>query len=286
VLNTLIDIAARHAGPRKTPTAVPHLTIWSARAPGEPIPGLFEPAFYLLLQGEKRLTFAGEQHFFPPGMCVAALVGLPFTSQVIQASAKEPYFGLSVGLDASVIANLLLDMPDPPTPLARTLTFMQADESVLEPLRRLMSLLDTPSDIAVLGPQFEREFCYRLLQGPMGSQLRQMGGYGARFGQIRKAAEWIAEHANQPMNITRLAESIGMSVTSFHRHFKAITGHAPLSYQRYIRLLDARHRLASGSSNVTSVAFASGYASASQFSREYRKWFGVAPSNDLKLLRP
>jgi len=88
------------------------------------------------------------------------------------------------------------------------------------------------------------------------------------------------------MRIDRLAESVSMSVTSFHRHFKAITGYAPLAYQRYIRLLDARRLLASGSSNVTSIAFATGYASASQFSREYKRCFGVAPSNDLALLRP
>ena len=286
MLSRLINIARRHASTKGAPTIVPHLSIWTADTLGEPVPGLFEPAFYLLLQGMKRLTFARKEYVFEPGMCAAALVGLPFSSQVIHASSKEPYVGLAVKLDAGIIANLLIDMPDPPAADATSITVMQIDERVVDSLGRLLSLLDMPKDIAVLASQFEREFCYRLLQGPMGSQLRQMGRYGTRFEQIRRAAEWIAGHANEPMKIEHLAESVGMSVTSFHRHFKTITGHAPLAYQRYIRLLDARQQLAAGSSNVTSVAFATGDASASQFSREYKKWFGVAPSTDLNLLNP
>lgn len=281
-LASLIEIAYRHATAGNAQTLVPNLSIWSANKPGSAIPGLFDPAFYILLQGSKRLVFAEREYVFRPGMCAMALVGLPFSHRVVEASATTPYVGLALRLDASVIANLLIDIPDPPTTGADTITVTQAEQRVLEPLGRLLSLLDTPADIAVLAPQFEREFCYRLLQSTMGSQLLQMGGYGMRFGQIRKAAEWIAGHANQSMDVGHLAASIGMSVTSFHRHFKAITGHAPLAYQRYIRLLGARQQLAAGTHNVTSVAFASGYASASQFSREYKKRFGVAPSSHLE----
>lgn len=281
LLEPLIAIATRHASTRDARTAVPGLSIWSAHARSKPIPGLFEPAFYLLAQGAKRLSFADREYAFGPGMCAVALVGLPFSSRVVEASASKPYLGLAVRLDASVIAGLLIDMSDPPAKRPDTITIMQADQRVLEPLGRLLGLLDSPADIAILAPQFEREFCYRLLQGPMGSQLREMGGYGPRFWQIRKAAEWIATHADQPMHIAQLAEEIGMSVTSFHRHFKTITGHAPLAYQRYIRLLHARQQLAAGTGNVTSIAFATGYASASQFSREYKKCFGVSPVSDL-----
>lgn len=280
LLEPLIDIAHRHASTRDAQTAVPGLSIWSAHGPSHAIPGLFEPAFYLIVQGAKRLTFAAKEYDFRPGMGAVALVGLPFSSRVVDASAARPYVGLSVRLDASLIASVLIDMADPPTRRRDTITVMQADQRVLEPLGRLLALLDAPADIAVLAAPFEREFCYRLLQGPMGSQLREMGGYGARFWQIRKAAEWIATHADQPMRIAQLADGIGMSVTSFHRHFKAITGHAPLAYQRYIRLLQARQQLASGLGSVTSIAFANGYASASQFSREYKKCFGVPPVSD------
>ncbi|NII10556.1 AraC family transcriptional regulator [Oleiagrimonas sp. C23AA] len=281
LLESLVGIASRHAGTRDARTLVPGLSIWSAHGPSQAIPGLFEPAFYLLAQGSKRLTFADSEHDFHPGMCAVALVGLPFSSRVVEASVDKPYVGLSVRLDAGVISSLLIDMSEPPLRRRDTITIMQAEPLVLDALARLLALLDTPADIAVLAAQFEREFCYRLLQGPMGSQLREMGGYGARFWQIRKAAEWIATHANQPMSIAQLADWVGMSVTSFHRHFKAVTGHAPLAYQRYIRLFHARQQLASGAGNVTSVAFAVGYANASQFSREYKKCFGVPPVNDV-----
>lgn len=285
MLAHLIAIANRHRAGLRVHTAVPRLVIWSAEAPTEPIPALFEPTFYMMLQGRKRLTFAGKTSDFCAGSCCIASVGLPFLSQVTDATPEAPYIGVNVMLDAGVIASLMMDMPDRSDDPVGAISMGKVEESILEPLGRLLGLLDTPADIPVLAPQFERELFYRLLQGPMGPRLRQMGHNGARFSQIKIAADWICEHAEQPMSVTKLAESVGMSVTSFHRHFKAITGHSPLAYQRYIRLLDARGRLASGAGNVTSVAFATGYASASQFSREYKKAFGVPPVVDAALLR-
>ena len=205
---------------------------------------------------------------------------MPFTSQVIEACAGEPYLGVEWKLDASTVASLLLGMPDTTNQQTGAISIAQVDDSITEPLGRLLRLLDTPTDIPVLVSQFERELCYRLLQSPLGPRLRQVGRHGTRFGQIKQAAEWIAENADKPLSVERLATHVGMSVTSFHRHFKAVTAHTPLAYRRHIRLLDARRRLASGRGNVTGTAFATGYASASQFSREYKRAFGVAPIRD------
>jgi AraC-like DNA-binding protein len=119
----------------------------------------------------------------------------------------------------------------------------------------------------------------------LGPRLRQIGQHSARFGQIKLAAAWIARNADQRMSVEWLAAHVGMSVTSFHRHFKAVTAHTPLAYQRHIRLLEARRRLASGSESVTGTAFGTGYASASQFSREYKREFGITPIRDAALLR-
>lgn len=90
------------------------------------------------------------------------------------------------------------------------------------------------------------------------------------------AAEWISENADKPMSVKRLAAHVAMSATSFYRHFKAVTGHTPLAYQRQFRLLQARNRLLSGRNGVTETAFATGYSSAPQFSREYKRMFGNA----------
>lgn len=285
MMTKLIATAARHASAVGFPTAIPHLIIWSADAPTSPTPALFDPEFYILLQGAKRLTVAGRTFEFRAGTSAVASVGLPFTSQVIKACPDEPYLGIEWKLDAGVVASLLLDMPDRTNQLTGAISITQVDDSITEPLGRLLRLLDTPTDIPVLGPQFERELCYRLLQGPFGPRLRQLCQHSARFGQIKRAAQWIGENADKPMSVEWLAAHVGMSVTSFHRHFRAVTAHTPLAYQRHIRLLDARRRLASGTESVTGTAFATGYASASQFSREYKRAFGTPPIRDAALLR-
>ena len=264
---------------------MPRLTVRSADAPTGPIPALFEPKFYLLLQGAKRMTIAGDTFPCGPGTCAVAAVGLPFVSEVTQASADRPYLGIELKLDPGIVAGLLLNVPDRADRPAQSITVASIDAGVADPLERLLRLLDAPGDLAILGPQVERELCYRLLQGPMGGTLRQIGRGNTRFAQIREAAEWIGANADQPMRVERLAASVGMSVTSFHRHFRAVTSHSPLAYQRHIRLLEARRRLASGTVGVTQTAFATGYASAPQFSREYKRAFGVPPTRDATSLR-
>lgn len=288
MLTNFVEIAARHGSAAGAPSAIPRLVVRSAVAPTGPILALFEPKFYLLLQGAKRMTIGGTSFEVEPGTCAVASVGLPFTSEVIEASATLPYLSVELALDAGLLANLLLDLPERAAREARqsgALSIDQIDESIVDPLGRLLGLLDTPSDIPVLAAQVERELYYRLLSGPLGSRLRQAGGHSARFGQIKMAVEWIAENADQSMSVEWLSAHVGMSVTSFHRHFKAVTAHTPLAYQRHIRLLNARRRLASGLDNVTGTAFASGYASASQFSREYKRAFGIAPVRDAVSLR-
>ena len=285
MLARLATIAARHASRSGNPTAMPRLMVRAADAPTGPMPALFEPKFYLLLQGAKRMTIGGETLDCTPGTCAVAAVGLPFTSQVTEASAKRPYLGIELSLDPGLVAGLLLDVPDRAGGHGRSISIASIGTSVMEPLERLVALLDVPADLAVLAPQTERELCYRLLQGPLGGTLRQIGRSNTRFDQIRTAAQWISANADQPMRVERLAASVGMSVTSFHRHFKAVTSHSPLSYQRHIRLLDARRRLASGAASVTETAFATGYNSAPQFSREYKRTFGVSPVRDAASLR-
>lgn len=285
MLSRLAIIAARHGSRSGFPTVMSRLMVRAADAPTGPVPALFEPKFYALLQGAKRMTIGGETTYCEPGTCAVAAVGLPFTSQITEASTERPYLGVELRLDPGIVTGLLLDMPDRAGMPCRSITVSTLMADVAEPLERLVRLLDAPGDLAILGPQIERELCYRLLQGPMGGTLRQIGQGNTRFAQISQAAEWISANADKPMRVERLAASVGMSVTSFHRHFKAVTSHSPLAYQRHIRLLDARRRLASGTVGVTETAFATGYASAPQFSREYKRAFGVPPAHDAASLR-
>lgn len=261
--------------------AVPGLKVRRAAAPTASVPALFDPVFYVVLQGTKRLTLGGRTHEFAAGTCAVAAVGLPFVSQVVAATAARPYVGVELRLDPAVVADLLLALPDAPGCDAPSFVSAPADSALLEPLGRLLRLLAVPADADVLAAPFARELCYRLLQSPLGATVRQIGRRGSRFTQVRAAADWIGGHADEPLSVARLAAAVGMSVTSLHRHFKAVTGHSPLAYQRYLRLLEARRLILAGSP-VTSTAFAVGYASASQFSREYRRLFGQPPVSDAR----
>jgi len=287
MFGTLISTAIRHGRADGQPSAHAGLVIRSVCAPTAPAPAVFEPKFYLLLQGTKRMTIAGRNFECDSGTCAVASVGLPFVSEVVQASAIKPYLSVELKLDAGIVAGLLLDMGEAGAVErpSGALSVGRADKSIVEPLARLLGLLDAPSEIPVLATQLERELYYRLLSSPMGGRLRQIGERNARFAQIKMAVEWLSANANEPMSVEWLASHVGMSLTSFHRHFKAVTSCSPLAYQRQIRLLDARRRLASGTANVTETAFATGYVSASQFSREYKKAFGTPPKRDALLLR-
>ncbi len=267
-------------------SAVPGLLIRSSPHPTAPMPALFEPVFYVVLQGAKRLTFAGRTHDFSTGTCAVATVGLPFVSQVIEASQPRPYVGAELRLDPSVIADLLATLPDAESREAPSFAAAPADATVLEPFGRLMRLLATPDDAPVLAAPFVRELCYRLLQGPLGDTLRLIGRRGSRFCQVRAAANWIGANADRPLSVRRLAAEVGMSATSLHRHFKAVTGYSPLAYQRHLRLLEARRLLFSGAARVTTTAFTVGYASASQFSREYKRMFGEPPVRHVRSREP
>ncbi len=271
--------AVRTPGPN-VETAVPRLSIWRSFEPTEPTPAMFAPKFYIALQGSKRLRIGGRTLDFVAGHYAISSVGLPFTGQVIEASPDRPYLAVKFRLDPSIVASLVLDLPDIYDQAAPPVAISCADSVVLEPLDRIVRLLNTPEDIPFLAAQFERELYYRLLLGPTAGTLRHIVQQNTRFHQIRTAVEWIGENAYETFSVEALAASVGMSVTSFHRHFKAVTAYSPLAYQRHIRLLEARRLVSSGETNVTTAAFTTGYASSSQFSREYKRMFGVSPIRD------
>ncbi|CAN0574255.1 unnamed protein product [Laminaria digitata] len=222
------------------------------------------------------MMIAGGTFDLGPGDCAVSILGLPFRYEVRTATPEQPYLGVGLTLDPAIVASLLFDMPaiQPNGPPA--FATAPADDDIRESVDRLVRLALTPADVPVLAPLVERELLYRLLQGPLGDPLRRIAEGSGNIGAIRRAADLIRLDATRPMRVTDIATDVGMSQTSFHRHFKAVTGFSPLAYQRQIRLLDAQRLLATGVP-VTSVAQETGYRSPSQFSREYRRMFGVPP---------
>lgn len=273
----------RLAGPNcnGAETAVPRLGFWSGSRPTGHEPAMFDPKIYMVLQGAKRMTIAGAIHDFGPGDCGVAILGLPFRYEIRTASPERPYLGVGLTLDPGMVASVLLDMPGTPAEDATAFAMAPADQGIRESMSRLVRLAFAPEDVPVLAPLNERELLYRLLCSPLGGPLRRIAESRGNVAAIRRAADRIRTDAACPMRVADIANEVGMSQTSFHRQFKAVTGLSPLAYQRHVRLLDAQRRLTAGSP-VTTVAYAVGYRSASQFSREYRQMFDVPPRAHLR----
>ncbi len=173
----------------------------------------------------------------------------------------------------------------PEAPPVRGLAVSDMDEDLIDTVIRLVRLLDRPDEARVLAPMIRRELVWRLLQGERAGMMRQLAAMDGRQAQVKRAIRWLRRNYAEPMRIERLAEVAGMSETSLHRHFKAVTAMSPLQYQKQIRLQEARHRLLAQGRDVAGIGFAVGYDSPSQFSREYARLFGHPPGRDLERLR-
>jgi AraC-like DNA-binding protein len=283
-LTELCALVGRHAVGRRFQTPVPRLIIGISREKTGILPGLYEPMLCLVLQGAKELMIGERKLRYDPASYFIASMELPMSGQIVQASAEEPYIAVSLVLDWQVLAALLPDLPATADVQAASFGVSPLTAQLLDPFHRLLGLLDSPRDIPVLAPLFEREILYRLLQGPQGGVLRQIALASGRLSEIRQAITWIRMHYDRPLRIDALAGLAGMSTASFHRHFKDATAMSPLQFQKNLRLQHAR-RLLVANHDAARAAFAVGYESASQFSREYARLFGAPPARDATRLR-
>jgi AraC-like DNA-binding protein len=287
LLEPLRTTALRHAAATRNATPLPGLYIYRAEAPSGLTSGVYEPMVCLVLQGAKEVLI-GDQvlRYDPQGYFIASL-DLPAAGRIVEASRDRPYLAVSLRLSRDVLASLLPSVPAPPErPDARAQAFAVSPvtRDLVDPWTRLIALLDTPADLAVLAPLIEREILYRLLQGPQGPVLRQIATGDSRLSRVRRAVEWIRTHFDRPMRVEDLADLAGMSAASFHRHFRAATAMSPLQFQKTLRLQHARNLLIA-SRDVSRAGYAVGYESASQFSREYARHFGAPPARDAVRLR-
>ncbi|HEY5711260.1 MAG TPA: AraC family transcriptional regulator [Allosphingosinicella sp.] len=283
-LDQLRDLAVRHGNGPNHETAVPRLAVHVGHAPTPPTSGLFEPRICLVLQGAKQIMIGDLVLRYDPATYFVASIELPVSGCVIEASREKPYVGISLALDRDAIAALLPSVPGRASAETAGFAVSAVTPALLDPWLRLLGLLDSPHDIPILAPLLEREILYRLLQGPQGALLRQAAREDSRLSQVRQAIGWIREHFDEPLRIEALADLAAMSLASFHRHFKAATAMSPLQYQKSLRLQQAR-RLLVGRADAAGAGFAVGYESASQFSREYARMFGLPPARDAIRLR-
>jgi len=282
LLDDVAPFITRRSQPVGELTPVPRLTVWTSTRDTQPTAAVFEPMFYAVVRGTKVLVMGANRFELVAGAAATSSFGLPYTHQLTGATPDQPYVGISLHLDIDLLTRVMLDMPKQAERWTCAVAAGDLDGAVGDAFARLVGLLRTPEDVGMLARPYEAELYYRLLQGPMGDTLRQISQRNERFQKLKAAADWLAANHSAPVVIPDLAVSAGMSVTSFHRHFKAVTGHSPLAFQRHMRLLEARKLLASGSANVSHVAYEVGYLSPAQFSREYKSMFGNAPVADLQ----
>jgi AraC-like DNA-binding protein len=285
-LAELRGLIARHARPGDT-TAIDGVLLSAASGPVEPRASTSGTVMALIAQGAKRLAIGDRVYDYGPGQYLVASVDLPITGHYTRASAGKPALGFGLVLRPSAIASLMLDADSEarPAPAPPGLGVADASAELLDAVVRMVRLLDRADDRDVLAPMLEREILWRLMNGPLGESVRQIGLLDSSLTHVSQAVRWISEHYNEPFRVEDLARSCGMSTSAFHRNFQAVTASSPIQFQKQIRLQKSRLLLLTGVADVATVGYRVGYDSASQFSREYRRQFGLPPGRDAERMR-
>jgi AraC-like DNA-binding protein len=291
-LARLKQLLTRYAGEGLTPTALPGVSIQCSRTTTVRVGAITEPTVAVIAQGTKETELNGHTFAYSAGQFVITSVELPVVGHIVRASPREPFLAFVLRLRPERIAALLLETT--PAPTARpgavdaapsALAVSEASPALLDATGRLLALLATPGDAAALGAGVEREILWRLVSGPQGATVRQIGLADSELAHLGRAIRWIRVHYDKTLRVEELATLATMSVSSFHRHFRTVTSMAPIQFQKQIRLHEARVRLIAEPGNVAGIGYAVGYDSPSQFSREYRRMFGAPPSRDALALR-
>jgi len=246
------------------------------------------PSLCIIAQGAKTVIVGEEVYEYDASRMLVFSVALPVAAQVTQASYAEPYLALRLDLDPHKIVELVLKVYPrgvPPVQERRAVYVTPVDVSIVNATTRLMGCLAQPGDVELLAPLVVDEILIRLLRSPIGVRVAQMGFAESSVERVAKAISWLRANFSQPMKVEELAELVHMSVSSFHEHFKSVTSMSPLHYQKVLRLQEARRLMLSAMMDAGTASQRVGYLSASQFSREYSRFFGSAPTKDIAKLR-
>jgi AraC-like DNA-binding protein len=246
------------------------------------------PALCIIAQGAKRVMLGQEVYEYDASRMMIYAVDLPLASQVTRASRTEPYLSLRLDLDPQKVAELVLKVYPhglPHVQQSRGICVTQADGNIFNATTRLIELMATPEDTELLAPLVIDEILIRLLRSPVGVRVAQIGLADSGVQGVAKAVSWLRANFSQPVKVEELAELAHMSVSSFHQHFKSVTSISPLQYQKVLRLQEARRLMLTTIMDASTACLHVGYQSASQFSREYGRFFGSAPTRDIARLR-
>lgn len=277
-----LRVLAAQAENRRTETGIPRVAMVQGEIPEHLLAAVYEPMINLILQGSKSMTIADRTLRYDPATYFVMSIELPAVGQVHPSAQGEPYLAVSLTLDPTVLTTLLADLPKPGGYYDKNAGFSVAPVTpdLMDAWVRLLRLMNRPEDIAALAPVYEREILYRVLQGPHGWMLRDIAAPDSAMARVSLAIQQIRRDFAESIRVETLAQRATMSVSAFHRHFKAVTALSPLQYQKRVRLLQARTLMVANAKSVTHAAFEVGYESATQFSRDYARVFGLPPARD------
>ncbi|MCJ0975842.1 AraC family transcriptional regulator [Pseudomonas sp. PS1] len=286
LLNELRSLAAK-AENRRTETGIPRVAMVQGEIPEHLLAAVYDPMINLILQGHKTMTVGDRTLRYDPSTYFVMSIELPAVGRVHPAVSGEPYLAVSLTLDPSVLSTLLADLPQPADRHERDPGFSVAavTPELMDAWVRMLRLMGNPDAIAALAPAYEREILFRVLQGPHGWMLREIAAPDTAMARVSLAIQWIRRDFAEPIRVESLAQRAAMSVSAFHRHFKAVTTLSPLQYQKRVRLLQARMLMVVSGKSVTAAAFEVGYESPTQFSRDYARVFGCPPARDTRAMR-
>jgi len=266
-------------------TLIEGLVLVRATAPSGLVHAVSKPLVCLVVQGSKHVTMGTQGFAFSAGDSLLITADVPTVSQITRASVAAPYLSLVFELDLAIIAALGAEMGTERVADSAPVRVDPTDAEVADVALRLMRLLDRPSAVPVLKAQLIWEMHYWLLVGRHGSAIRRLGWPDGHVQRVARAVSVLRAEFGKPLRVERLAAEVGMSPSSFHQHFRAVTSLSPLQFQKHLRLIEARRLMMSEGASASSAAFAVGYESVPQFTREYRRMFGLPPVKDAKAVR-
>ncbi|AJY77360.1 AraC family transcriptional regulator [Paenibacillus beijingensis] len=273
----------------RTPTIVPYLSVIRSSRETLRNPGVLTPSFCLILQGAKKLYLGEDIIHYSAGDYLASLIDIPASAQVIGATEQSPYIGLRIDFTTQEIASVVMEaeiITESKGKDLRAGAFIgKTDAELLDIFFRLLKLIDKPKEVRFLSELIKREMLFNLLSGDFGHLFFQKVLFDQSADGVGKAIQWIKENYASSFTVEELAKSCNMSTSGLHHKFKAITTMGPLQYQKQLRLQEARRLMLSGPMGATTAALKVGYESPSQFSREYRRLFGLPPLQDIKAMR-
>ncbi|MFN8488315.1 MAG: AraC family transcriptional regulator [Caldilineaceae bacterium] len=284
----LCERIARAVYTDRTIQPLPGFHLSRASVPRERIPSVVEPSLCVIAQGSKEVLMGNSRYQYDPYHYLLTTVQLPRISQILEASPAQPYLSFRLELPPVLVGTVM-------TETGHTALPEQADVSavdvcplpgdLLDAIVRLVRLLDCPAEAKALMPLITREIIYRLLVSDQGNRLRHTAVLGGYTPTIAKAVERLRQDFDQPLRVEKIAHELGMSVSGFHHHFKAVTALSPLQFQKRLRLQEARRLMLGEQLDAASAAYRVGYQDASHFNREYKSLFGVPPMRDIQQLR-